>query len=49
MKMLFEKFKEGAINFKPTFKLDIGTNDYDTSAKQRVPAYCDRILFTVNS
>jgi hypothetical protein len=24
--------------------LDIGTDEYDTSKKQRIPAYCDRIF-----
>ena len=38
-------FSEQPIAFPPTFKFDPGTHDYDTSQKQRVPAWCDRVLF----
>ncbi|XP_046470066.1 inositol polyphosphate 5-phosphatase E isoform X1 [Neodiprion pinetum] len=38
-------FKEGAIMFPPTFKYDPGTQNFDSSNKQRIPAYTDRILF----
>ncbi|KAK4287797.1 hypothetical protein Pmani_039144 [Petrolisthes manimaculis] len=41
----FSEFEEGEINFPPTFKYDPGTDHYDTSSKQRVPSYTDRILF----
>ena len=34
----------GPLNFMPTYKFDKGTSDYDTSEKQRVPAWPDRIL-----
>lgn len=44
----FSDFSEGRINFPPTFKLDKGTPDYDTSHKQRIPAWTDRILFKHN-
>ncbi|EKG01936.1 inositol phosphatidylinositol phosphatase, putative [Trypanosoma cruzi] len=30
--------------FPPTYRYDIGTNIYDTSEKQRVPSYTDRIV-----
>ena len=41
----FAGFDEGKISFLPTFKFDKGSSDYDTSHKQRVPAWTDRILF----
>jgi hypothetical protein len=41
----FENFHEPAITFPPTYKYDIGTDNFDTSEKMRCPAYCDRILF----
>ncbi|KAM4808559.1 phosphatidylinositol 4,5-bisphosphate 5-phosphatase A isoform 2-T2 [Rhinophrynus dorsalis] len=38
-------FMEGALTFPPTYKFDVGTNTYDTSAKKRKPAWTDRILW----
>ncbi len=45
----FLDFAEGEISFPPTFKFDKGSNDYDTSHKQRIPAWTDRILFKPNN
>ncbi|GEQ66563.1 hypothetical protein JCM33374_g226 [Metschnikowia sp. JCM 33374] len=41
----FFGFKESRILFYPTYKYDKGTSNYDTSEKQRVPSWTDRILF----
>eukprot|EP01048_Picozoa_sp_COSAG05_P006834 COSAG05_NODE_461_length_9571_cov_14.935283_10_plen_442_part_00 len=41
----FVGYEEGQLSFDPTFKFDPGTSTYDTSPKQRLPAWTDRILF----
>lgn len=43
--MAFSGFAEGILNFDPTYKFDVGTSTYDTSKKQRVPSWTDRILY----
>lgn len=45
---IFQGFCEGPLSFRPTYKYDIGTDDYDTSAKERVPSWTDRILYKTN-
>lgn len=41
----FRGFMEANITFPPTYKYDSGTQQFDTSSKQRAPAYTDRILY----
>ncbi|KAG0346078.1 inositol polyphosphate 5-phosphatase [Podila humilis] len=41
----FRGYKEGIIAFAPSYRYDIGTDNYDTSEKYRAPAWTDRILY----
>ncbi|BGP30041.1 Inositol-1,4,5-trisphosphate 5-phosphatase 1 [Rhodotorula toruloides] len=42
---IFQGYQEAPLLFRPTYKYDNGTDDYDTSEKMRIPAYTDRILY----
>merc|ERR1711976_738329 len=43
--LAFQEFQEGRIKFKPTYKYDKGTSDFDSSKRMRIPSYTDRVLF----
>ncbi|KAG8062779.1 hypothetical protein GUJ93_ZPchr0003g17256 [Zizania palustris] len=45
---VFNGYCEGTLSFKPTYKYNIGSSNYDTSYKIRVPSWTDRILFKVD-
>jgi hypothetical protein len=42
---IMRDFKEGPLYFDPTYKYNFNSNEYDTSSKARVPAWCDRIFY----
>ncbi|KAK4276618.1 hypothetical protein QN277_014746 [Acacia crassicarpa] len=44
---IFNGYYEGTLTFRPTYKYNVGSSNYDTSYKVRVPAWTDRILFKV--
>ncbi|KAF8969491.1 inositol polyphosphate phosphatase [Flammula alnicola] len=48
-KAAFAGYEEGPLLFRPTYRYDLGTDNYDTSEKMRIPAWTDRILHRGNS
>ncbi|KZT42995.1 phosphatidylinositol phosphate phosphatase [Sistotremastrum suecicum HHB10207 ss-3] len=41
----FDGYLEGPILFKPTYRFDLFSDNYDTSEKMRIPAWTDRVLY----
>lgn len=45
----FAGFCEAPITFAPSYSYDVGTDNFDSSPKNRIPSYCDRILWRASS
>ncbi|KUF92122.1 hypothetical protein AM588_10003464 [Phytophthora nicotianae] len=45
---VFPHFREGQLHFRPTYKFDKRSDVYDTSSKQRIPSWTDRVLYLSN-
>ncbi|KEG14985.1 endonuclease/Exonuclease/phosphatase [Trypanosoma grayi] len=44
--VVFHRFQEGKLLFRPTYKYEIDHDAYNfTKKKDRMPAYCDRVLY----
>jgi len=43
--IIFHDYCEPALQFRPTYKFDFGTNLYDSSEKRRTPSWTDRIVY----
>ncbi|KAJ3993489.1 SacI homology domain-containing protein, partial [Lentinula boryana] len=41
----FSGYEEGPLLFRPTYRYDLGTDNYDSSEKMRIPAWTDRVLY----
>ena len=41
---IFKQFEEQKIAFDPTYKYNLNSHQYDSSAKMRKPAWTDRIM-----
>ena len=46
--LVLDNFVEPTICFKPTYKLDLNSDKYDSSTKKRIPAWTDRVLYVPN-
>lgn len=42
--LTFPYYSEARITFMPTYKYDLNSDQFDTSEKARIPAWCDRVL-----
>lgn len=43
--MCFNEFTEAKITFRPTYKFNVNSDEYDSGPKKRLPSWTDRILY----
>lgn len=43
----FDEYMEGPILFKPTYRYDLFSDNYDTSEKMRIPAWTGAPLYWI--
>lgn len=43
--LAFAEYEEGPLLFRPTYRYDVGTDNYDTSEKARIPAWTGKFHF----
>jgi len=41
----FIGYEEGPVQFRPTYRYNLFSDEYDTSEKMRIPAWTDRVLY----
>lgn len=41
----FRGYQEGPLLFRPTYKYDVGTDNYDSSEKMRIPAWTGKLAW----
>ncbi len=46
--LVLQGFVEPRLAFRPTYKMDLGADSYDSGPKKRIPAWTDRILHVPN-
>lgn len=42
--LAFQGYEEGALLFRPTYRYDLYSENYDTSEKMRTPAWTGKVL-----
>lgn len=46
--LCFNEFTESKITFRPTYKFNVNSDEYDSGPKKRLPSWTDRILYIQN-
>jgi hypothetical protein len=47
--LVFAKYIEPPLHFRPTYKFDLNSDTYDSGPKQRIPSWTDRLLYIPTS